>query len=393
MNCNNNKKPRPKSSLTSFLVKRSYEILGKSRSSPIVIARTEVTSDLLLLPANRIAESAGGGYGHGLLCSGVRVRPYEEPTAEWCPVGVEGEVLTFHAIDIELEDYKQHNHYGLVSVASPIESCDNSVGGYGLNLYRSLDRLVRVCGMEWKYVFMEGVRVRTIDYYVIRLDLNHTDVESPLGKVLLDAFEQAMGEMAEFGHHTNYAKYMKKWLGTRWVAKDVSARFLNVAGDTLENLDDIYTSFVVKVGEVIRYHKEMDINGINESVDEMTWELLLEDLPISVKSGPVLRGTCGNVITHMPISSGAAAKDAVNMWKKGEKDVNGNNTLNIVSHSGRHTATCRARVRIILTYAPAGMIDELIDGHMKWEAQEGKMRKHYTGHLELRLRLCVTLKM
>ena len=50
-------------------------------------------------------------------------------------------------------------------------------------------------------MFMEGVRVRTIDYYVIRLDLNHTDVESPLGKVLLDAFEQAMGEMAEFGHH------------------------------------------------------------------------------------------------------------------------------------------------------------------------------------------------
>ena len=40
------------------IIKRSYEILGKSRSSPIVIARTEVTSDLLLLPANRIAESA-----------------------------------------------------------------------------------------------------------------------------------------------------------------------------------------------------------------------------------------------------------------------------------------------------------------------------------------------
>ena len=62
-----------------------------------------------------------------------------------------------------------------------------------------------------------------------------------MGKVLLDAFEQAMGEMAEFGHHPSYAKYMKKWLSTRWVAKDVSARFLNVAGDTLENLDDIYT--------------------------------------------------------------------------------------------------------------------------------------------------------
>ena len=108
-------------------------------------------------------------------------------------MGVEGEVLTFHAIDIELEDYKQHNHYGLVSVASPIESCNNSVGGHGLNLHRSLDRLVGACNMKWKHVIMEGVKVRTIDYHVIRLDLNHTDGESPLiGKVLLDAFGQVV---------------------------------------------------------------------------------------------------------------------------------------------------------------------------------------------------------
>ena len=93
----------------------------------------------------------------------------------------------------------------------------------------------------------------------------------------------------------------------------------------------------------------------------LNWELLLNDLPISVKSRPVLRGTHGNMITHMPISSGTAAKDVVNMWKKAEKDINGGNTLNIVSHSGRHTATCRARVRIILTCAPAGMIDEYVD--------------------------------
>ena len=71
-----------------------------------------------------------------------------------------------------------------------------------------------------------------------------------------------------------------------------------MAGDTLENLDDIYTSFVVKVGEVIQYHREMNINGINGSVDETTWDLLLDDLPISVKSGPVLRGTYGNMITQ-----------------------------------------------------------------------------------------------
>ena len=75
---------------------------------------------------------------------------------------------------------------------------------------------------------------------------------------------------------------MKKWLGTRWIAKDVSARFLNVAGDTLENLGDIYTLFVVKVGEVIQHHREMNINGINGSVDETTWELLLDDLPIDL---------------------------------------------------------------------------------------------------------------
>ena len=78
--------------------------------------------------------------------------------------------------------------------------------------------------------------------------------------------------------------------GYKWIAKDISARFLNVAGDTLENLDDIYSSFVEKVGQVIQHHREMNINGINGSVDETTWELLLDDLPILVKSGPVLRG-------------------------------------------------------------------------------------------------------
>ena len=69
------------------------------------------------------------------------------------------------------------------------------------------------------------------------------------------------------------------------------------------------------------------------------------------------------------------------------------NSLHIVSHSGRHTATCRARIMIIQTEVPPGLIDELIDGHMKWEAQDGRMRKRYTGHLDLKYRLCVTLWM
>ena len=93
----------------------------------------------------------------------------------------------------------------------------------------------------------------------------------------------------------------------------------------------------------------------------------------------------------MPISGNSAAKEVVKLWKAAKKVVTGVNTLHIVSHSGRHTATGRARIMIIQTEAPPGLIDELVDGHMKWGAQDGRMRKRCTGHLGLKYKLCVTL--
>ena len=104
------------------IIQRGYEVLAMSSSNAQVVARTECESDMLLLPAHRIQEVAAGGQSHGVLASGVRVRVWSDDKVDWCPQGVRGDVLTLHAVDIETEDYKHHNHYGLVSVASPVRS-------------------------------------------------------------------------------------------------------------------------------------------------------------------------------------------------------------------------------------------------------------------------------
>ena len=126
-----------------------------------------------------------------------------------------------------------------------------------------------------------------------------------------------------------------------------------------------------------------------------SWMDLAENLDrvLNVKPGPLLRTSHGNVPLHMPITSATQGADVVKYWKAAELEIMGVNTLNIVPHSGRHTATARARVSILYTYCPEIHVNELIDGHMNWEPDEGRMRKEYTGHLELKIRLCVTMKM
>jgi hypothetical protein len=181
---------------------------------------------------------------------------------------------------------------------------------------------------------------------------------------------------------------MIKWLETRWKAKDPALKFLNVAGGTIFDLGEVYDQFVMEVSDSLMQNEE---DESQQMLDES--QQLLDDLPISIKSGPLLRSTFGTKATHMPISGNSAAKEVVKLWKTAEKLETKTNSLHIVSHSGRHTATCRARIMIIQTEVPPGLIDELIDGHMKWEAQDGRMRKRYTGHLDLKYRLCVTLWM
>ena len=63
--------------------------------------------------------------------------------------------------------------------------------------------------------------------------------------------------------------------------------------------------------------------------DNGAWQQLLDDLPISIKSGPLLRSTFGTKATHMPISGNSAAKEVVKSWKAAEKVVTGANTLHI----------------------------------------------------------------
>ena len=124
--------------------------------------------------------------GNRILCKHVRRVGWDQPQRFVIQVnhqvhrtGVLDDVNTLHAVDVVIDDYKMHNHRGLVSVMSPVESCDNSDGGWGLNLYRSMVRMCEAYGMEWHYTVMEGNRVKMINYYVIRFDLQGFSTSNP----------------------------------------------------------------------------------------------------------------------------------------------------------------------------------------------------------------------
>ena len=125
------------------------------------------------------------------------------------------------------------------------------------------------------------------------------------------------------------------------------------------------------------------------------WEYMIYntvDQIVAVRNGPLLRATHGSYNTHMPLSY-STASNIVDFWKEAELEARGVSTLKIVTHSGRHTATARARTKILLTDCDPTFYDEVIDGHMRWQPDEGKLRKDYTGHLDLDVRLCPTMRM
>ena len=95
----------------------------------------------------------------------------------------------------------------------------------------------------------------------------------------------------------------------------------------------------------------------------------------------------------MPAASSTTASDVVKYLRAAEEVITSKKTLTIVSHSSRHTCTARARMLIIFTEVPSNVVDELIDGHFRWEPDMGKMRKDYTGLLQLEWRLAVTMYM
>ena len=69
----------------------------------------------------------------------------------------------------------------------------------------------------------------------------------------------------------------------------------------------------------------------------------------------------------------------------------GKPSLRLSTHSGRRGSV--KHVRLLLSRRPelaAKLTDEIVDQHYRWLPSEGRMRKHYTGHLDRELRLLVT---
>ena len=389
------------------LVQCAYRLMRYSKSSLKIKSRLEVISDLLLLAGYRVGETCLTDSAHGLHSGGFIVRMWEDSSVTWCPTGVLDDVNTLHAVDVVIDDYKMHNHRGLVSVMSPVESCDNSDGGWGLNLYRSMVRMCEAYGMEWHYTVMEGNRVKMINYYVIRFDLQGFSTSNPDGKVLWTLIQEAIRLLPDMDDE-QYYNFTIAWIKKRWESENQRIKFFNIAGGTLEEVDAMYEQLVLFMFKWMNDlrdgghggRKEFDPDGVTKTEDakeegDKLWNHMIYNMideVVTTRNGPLLRTTHGKYNTHMPLSY-STATSVVDYWKQAELETKGVASLKIVSHSGRHTATARARTKILLTDCDPTLYDEVIDGHMRWQPDEGKLRKDYTGHLALHTRLCPTKHM
>ena len=61
-----------------------------------------------------------------------------------------------------------------------------------------------------------------------------------------------MVNLVEFQQHKNYSECVVKWLETRWRAKDAALKFLNVAGGTLNELNEVCEKFMIDVSNSVR---------------------------------------------------------------------------------------------------------------------------------------------
>ena len=381
------------------IIQLSYRLMKYSKSNIRIKSRLEVIADLLLLAGYRVGETCKTDSAHGLHTGGFMVRCWENDKAFWCATGVEDDVLTLHAIDVTVDDYKMHNQMGLVSVTSPVESCDNTEGGWGLNLYRSVNRMCEAFDMKWHYPIINGNRVKMINYFVIRVDLFAFSIYTPTGMVIKDMMEACIKILPDMDDD-RYFEFIIDWMTKRWESDTREIKFFNVAGGTLEEMDAVNEQFVMCM---LKWMQELNEGGHGgrakydpkNSMSGKDWEYMIYntvDQIVAVRNGPLLRATHGSYNTHMPLSY-STASNIVDFWKEAELEARGVSTLKIVTHSGRHTATARARTKILLTDCDPTFYDEVIDGHMRWQPDEGKLRKDYTGHLDLDVRLCPTMRM
>ena len=93
----------------------------------------------------------------------------------------------------------------------------------------------------------------------------------------------------------------------------------------------------------------------------------------------------------MPILYNTFSNDIVGYWRDVEIRKMGKTSLRLSTHSGRRGSVKYVRLLMAkIEWLADNLTDEIVDQHYRWLPSEGKMRKHYTGHLDLALRLLVT---
>ena len=212
-----------------------------------------------------------------------------------------------------------------------------------------------------------------IDYYVIRADLGALDPNSEQGKLLHDALCVAIKEV---GYESKIEKYYIKLIGDRWKLKNVNQHFVNFAGGTYDEMEQLFESIT---GALVNAEIFGDINQVKK-------------LPITIVDGPLVRKTEGRTWRcHMPLSHTTFSNGVVELWHATEKAEMGENTLRLVTQSGRHGCCFRARALIDKTGVADHIVDELIERHFRWKPDIGKMRKRYAGILDMFQRMMVTI--
>ena len=334
----------------------------------ILWSRLKVGHFLLSLGGERATEVCEHGDKHGVAAPNVIVAAMDEYTWPDGSTTESGDLVSsdgMHAINMWLYDSKTEAGKQLVTVASPTFS--------GMNLYAALLEYTQQWGMVWKDTMIEGRQARYIDYYVIRVDLSSLDPMSAPGKRLSEAVTLAI---TFIGYKPNIEKYYINAIMSRWNLKDSNQHFLNFAGGTHEEMQQLLKSI-----------RQMLVN-----TDKFGDDVVVKKLPISVIEGPLIRRTEARTWRcHMPLSYTTFANGVVELWKYTEKEELGENTLRLVTQSGRHGCCYRARALIDKTGVANHKVDELIERHFRWKPDIGKMRKRYAGILDMSDRMMVTL--
>ena len=334
----------------------------------ILLSRLKIGHFLLSLGGERATEVCEHGDKHGISAPNVIVAAVDGftwPDGTSTPAGDLVNPMGMHAVNMWLFDSKTETGKQLVTVASPTYS--------GMNLYAALMECTQQWGMVWRDTTIEGKPAKFIDYYVIRVDLGSLDPASPQGRKLASAVTLAIKYI---GYKPNIEKYYVNSIMSRWNLKDSNQHFLNFAGGTLAEMFQLYegiNQMLIDTG---------DFGDANAVVQ----------LQMSVIEGPLVRKTeARNWRCHMPLSYTTFANGVVDLWKYTEKEEMGDNTLRLVTQSGRHGCCYRARALIDKTGVANHKVDELIERHFRWKPDIGKMRKRYAGIMDMFDRMMVTI--